>query len=765
MSTDETDTHATAALGLGYATLQLVRAQQTAHSHPDATVRARAVQRVARWYRILQQGQSGRARYGSRTPLAGIPAWVTLDIATGGFATGELSAGGGLSRYEQDLASTLPGIRPGHERCDLNLYFLSEHGRNALWADLLSGSYAIELPEHAALPVVAWLLQHGREDEAQAIVGTIAPFFDRLRFFPAPAAAEPPSSSVFLASAGRIRAELLQLAPPRAIMTQREAITRWLPTYDTAVELFLDTYIDGWPCQHYRPGWTQRAAEAVSHFTAAQQATGWTKEPQYHRVAELHAWLQRCGTAPQALSGRDVGRIRRIVDDFVRRYGRPGSEQHRQLRQRQRNWLAAPTRDRAAKAVADRLGTCAADDGIADITALLQPISAEEAKAFSLPVAAPLPPSVQRRIQRTTLAPIATLVEQGLVGSGDVLAVLLPQLSAQIDAAAIDDEALRRLYAKTYQAFRRRRSLLLLDLQRQVALHELPWVAAIKPQHARKGSAAARARELLASTAALALTAFPHALLPNTLLREFRALARIAGLPCELAEELAADIFMGRFSGVFVRAAKRAMPLLAGTLYANYYGIDARTVQQVMALPEPKAQDARAARDEFADLCAQRADTHGLRRSPAVNGCVIEQQQILTTHNLAPLFLDLDLADRLQPQLPAMALACFDWICRRQEMKIPERAQLVSLKNGAYAWRQMLFYLSLADASGRDAALAAIGERFHTRKPALRQRFKPVLAGLWRAAAGTVLPPGPGQARAFLGWSAEPHWLLPPKKR
>ena len=47
-------------------------------------------------------------------------------------------------------------------------------------------------------------------------------------------------------------------------------------------------------------------------------------------------------------------------------------------------------------------------------------------------------------------------------------------------AAGIDDPSLRLLYGAVYAAFRRRRSLLLLDLAHQVRLEELPWVRAIE---------------------------------------------------------------------------------------------------------------------------------------------------------------------------------------------------------------------------------------------------------------------------------------------
>jgi hypothetical protein len=58
------------------------------------------------------------------------------------------------------------------------------------------------------------------------------------------------------------------------------------------------------------------------------------------------------------------------------------------------------------------------------------------------------------------------------------------------------------------------------------------------------------------------------------LVRELAALGREAGEDLPWVEELAADIFMGRFSAKYLRAAQLAGHLLADSLYARYYDID-----------------------------------------------------------------------------------------------------------------------------------------------------------------------------------------------
>jgi hypothetical protein len=64
--------------------------------------------------------------------------------------------------------------------------------------------------------------------------------------------------------------------------------------------------------------------------------------------------------------------------------------------------------------------------------------------------------------------------------------------------------------------------------------------------------------------------------------------------------------------------------------------------------------------------------------------------------NLAALFAGLGLAQAMHGQLGEMAKQCFRWICRRHQMKVDNwHACVIMLKNTAYAWRQMVFFLAL----------------------------------------------------------------------
>ncbi|HYW11568.1 MAG TPA: hypothetical protein VE871_06405, partial [Longimicrobium sp.] len=343
------------------------------------------------------------------------------------------------------------------------------------------------------------------------------------------------------------------------------------------------------------------------------------------------------------------------------------------------------------------------------------------------------------------------------------LARVIPAITAQVRAEGLPDPELRRLYGAVYQAFRRRRSLLLLDLQSQVKTGELPWMRAMEAR--REGSAGTRelSRRALERITALAITSFPQQIVPNKLLRELRALAEAADLRLPLVDELAADIFMDAFAGTFLRAAQAAGALLEGSLYERYYGISyarLRSIDDVKPMPYGGAPASAG----FFRLCLERAAPEDAGRSfVARNGTIIEQAQILTTHNLAVLFGALGLGETLRSRLGELASRSLVWICAHLQQPAPDyHTRLRGVKNAAYAWRQMVFYLSLAPEDATRAFLGWAKDHVATQPADFQKRFRPALQGLARAIDGkpVITADEPDGARHFLGWTTHTHWLL-----
>ncbi len=767
----------------GYPLGQLVKALSSAGE--------RATLRVKQWRRVIAGMFDGTLRIGSRAPVASIPPWVTLEVVHGGFATGNLAAGGPLLPHESSKLEGLSALSQASERGALNSHFLEDVGRGELVAMLTDGRFRVHVPEEAALLVVVWLLERGDAKRAGKLIEAISPFFDRLRFYPAPHSRPVRTgTAVCVETAGESAARLRAKRPQRSVERMKEAIRVWTPLHDRATALFLETVegampalrttasgklmrqpngqpiVDGgWPCRHYAEDWRARAQQLlVDHRDArARHRLCGKPEAPKENFARLRGYLEKCVQDPRSLTGRDVGMIRKILASQVTRHGAPGSSRLQRTRAEQARSAARPLHHSIAGVLAQRLEQYPQDEGVPDLVTALGPLSAEEASRVDASVGEPLPAPVVAKAMRCLEAPIESLVAQGLLPSSESMARVLPLLTAQVRAAAIGDPQLRRIYQAVYVAFRRRRSLLLLDLESQVKLGELPWISVIEPWVGSDTASREAARASLTQAATLAIDGFPHTLLPNTLIKELRALAAGAGVSLPLVDELAADIFMGAFSSSFLRAAQTAARLLEGTLYERYYGLP---YQQVLQLDDVEQQRFGApVSPGFARLCQDLAGAKdGAPWSVARNGTIIEHAQILTTHNLATLFTGLDLRRTLRGKLPLLARRCFQWICRRQQMRIDDwRAQLQMMKNTAYAWRQMVFYLSLMEPAETGAFLEWSAEHLGDQKDEFRQHFEPVMAGLCAVAAGDRFgadgnhPTSGG--RRFLGWSIGPHWL------
>ncbi|MDX2677271.1 hypothetical protein [Streptomyces soliscabiei] len=752
----------------GYAAGQLAKALTTALTHDDPDTRNRAAERQRAWRSVLAGMANGLLRIGSRTPVEGLPAWVTPAVLRGGFATGEPSAGGPLTKYEVEAARRA-GV-PQHRRA-LFAYWLSEDGLAQLCALLDSGRYEVTVPEEAALLTVAWLARAGETDAALTLVEELAPFADRLRFTPRPADRPAPDTATVhrrtVAEAGRTLARRRTNA---AVETQREALAVWQPFGDELLAHWLETADAGQPgrvgTRVPDDAWHERGAELLRRYhDLARRHTLCTKhlKPQ-ENLAILRGALEET-VVGRELDARGLGLLRHTVTSMVRRRGLPGSTELRSLRREQAAQAALPSHHALAQLVLRRLSGLDQQAGVAEVAPLVAPVSGDEARESGLPAGAVIPAGVRRPVEAALSAPLGTLVERGIVPSAEVLAELVPQLIGVTTAQAYPHPALRTLAAAHHRAFAGRRSLLLLRLQRQVRAEELPWVRAVAGQRTdpEAGEVSARALRQLGE---LAVQAFPGTLLPNPLIRELSVLARQAELGAPLVEELAADIFMGTFTPKFLTAARIAAELLGGgSLYERYYGIDYGAVRNLAIVESGEALTrSYGARTSpgFAKLCVGRAqdasssfDQRHRHRSPAANGMVIEQAQILTTHNLATLVHRVGITPAVGWE--DLARRCFITVCRLTTRVQADPRPLPTIKDVAYAWRQLLFHLSLCTPDERTRTLAWLPGEL-TRHPAhVTARLAPALTGLHQVAEGGR--PDEGTGRLLLGWTTADHWL------
>ncbi|GAA1438668.1 transcriptional regulator [Nocardiopsis tropica] len=741
----------------GHAVGRLAEAFTAALTHEDPRVREAAEKRADAWRLVVAGMADGTLDIGSSTPVRHLPPWVTLEIAPGGFATGRAVAGGRLRPHEEDLARRhgLPATRSA-----LYAHHLTQDGLAELSALLDSGAYEIDVPEQAALLGVAWLVRAGDTAGALRLLAAVEPFADTLCFTPRPAPFhELPGHVVHRASAGEVRADLDRRTRRRSPaenrpLVQQEALAVWNPFADRVLAHWWQTR-EGDRVDGRRPeGWRARGADLLAEYARlAAEHTLCTKHRRPKENLAVMLAALREAVESDGPTARSRGLLQHAVDSVVRKRGLPGSPAHSALRTAQAAHAARPTHDVLAGLVSARLAGLPQDSGVPRIEEALAPATREEADGLRVPVGWPVPAPLRRIALRAAAAPLDDLVALGVVPSAEVMAELVPALTASAEATAAPDPALSRLVAAHHRAFSRRRSLMLLNLESQVRAGRLPWVQALRPHLSDTGPRREAVSRLIPELGASALTHFPGTVLPNPLVREFNAVSRSAGLDLPWLEELAADIFTGEFAPKFLRAAKAAAALVEGTAYARYYDIDCAGV---LALEEAPPAGSADRTSPFALLCAERAGLRGA--GVASSGTVIEQAQILTTHNLATLVG--------AGAAPAAGWADLAWRAHALAVAAVERLPLVGTPRGhvrsaAFSWRQAVFFLSLCPVPEQREAVARMEESLPARPRHTRERMAPVVAGLRRVVDGGPLVEGGGDgARRFLGWSEEQHWML-----
>lgn len=390
-----------------------------------------------------------------------------------------------------------------------------------------------------------------------------------------------------------------------------------------------------------------------------------------------------------------------------------------------------------------------------------------------------IPLGLRRKVLRARLATLTELVDAGLVQSSEQLATLVPPLTAAAAAMGTVEKAaafgvglseqavsqLRTLEFALRTAFASRRSLLLLNLESQVKYHELPWARALRdgtaaapsvtdPSGSGQGllsgalaaltspfvtprehndnasgvqevSSVAAARDTLELVVGICFTRWPETILPNKLLPALRTLAQSALIPMPqelaLVDEVAADIFMGRFTQKYEHAAKHAAALLQDTPYARYYGLGG--VYDMYTAGGQVDGPGGSTAGLLGDVCVGRADEafralsgrggggHGRGYSVAANGMVVEQEQIITSHSLAGVWQAIGFGPGGAAAGSVDAAACAELAFERVVQMLEQvgdssvgtggwRTRMQLCKRAAYGYRQALFFLSVA--GGRD---------------------------------------------------------------
>lgn len=657
---------------------QLRKAQIAEKQVADAEAQARAEQRVASWLRVLTGVATGKLKIGSATPVRGFPAWLTPQVIRGGFVTGRAAAGGPLEADEIALAQRL-GIEPN--RASLFAWFQSDDGRRQLDAWLDSGSYRLDLPEHGALLAVAWLRQQDHMDNAAHVLGLLEHWSSRVRFWPYELE-QPEVPGVHIATLPAVAHRLAGKRPQSRVEAERTTLSVWNPFCDKVLDHWLAARrADGAIGELFSASWIEGAKNLRAEY---RQLTSEHTLPKRH--ADTSGTLQLLLAGFQApLEGYSdvpaMARAQTAVSRALAKRGEPGSPQFKELRAQQAHIAALPSHASLAHEAAARLNSTGSGGAVADPLALLDGLPAADL------------PAVRKTARQATQAPLPVLLRERIVRSAESLATLAPQLTAETVAARYQQSTAGLLAKRLYLAFANRRSLLLVDLQSQTTIDQIPWYSLLE-ESGVSGQKHPLAHAQALDLAGLALKYFPGTVLPNSLVKELARLFELAGSQVPITYELAADIFMGTFSPVFQRAAQQAAAVVGGTLYADYYGIDYAQILALTSPPRASSSSRRSSADTvpgFDYLVLSRAGIAAQHRSYSVasSGKAIEQAQILTTHNLA-LLVNAGIS------MDWVAQAHAAWKTVKEHLaKTTGENSLHHRKNAAYAWRQTVFYLAL----------------------------------------------------------------------
>jgi len=629
------------------------------------------------------------------------------------------------------------------KRETLFLALLSDKGLAWLKELLASRRYKIKRPEDAALPVVAWLIENGRVNDAALVVAEISQYASELRFMPE-AAPEPVQNTelVHRFSSNDARRRLLNYGSNSRIETQREALSVWIPFMDRLVAHWLELIDDDDFTRHKKvasENWRETASALLDEYETLKIKHTLCRK--YHNKKEnllILITATRDFLSHERPSRANLsGRVPYAVACYVKAHGRPGEARLTALREGQARIASLPPHKIIAETIADRLPK--SDDGLTNAEELLSPP----------PLNAPVPKRVCNIVRGALKASLPELIKRGIVPSAEVMAELIPQLTASEISRSYADENLGLLIAEAYKAFCRRRSLLLLNLASQVRFNELPWIKAVQNECQNTGYHAAVALRL----AAHAVDYFPGVILPNPLVEQLNALYGFAGKKRIFVEELAADIFMGRFAQKFDDATLTAATMLRGTLYEKYYDLDYADFEERVA-------GARLPRVLSAKTMLEQAVKKHVDESPNFvvrNGMLLERAQIYTTHNLATLVAEGVKFERSYEELSFMAFEqALRLIARGRKLNnLGYRHNcLRAIKNAAYAWRQAIFFLSISPEITIDAlicraeklSLDMFGESTNRE---LFERLKTASRGE---------RPMENQ-HIFLGWTSGSHWL------
>ncbi len=317
-----------------------------------------------------------------------------------------------------------------------------------------------------------------------------------------------------------------------------------------------------------------------------------------------------------------------------------------------------------------------------------------------------LPQTLARRVRRIRRASLSELVRAGNISSVEVLAEMVEVLELSLFRDCYAPEVWK-LMSSLFDVCRRLQTSWHYPLREPHArFRNLPWVKPF-PETAAE-SFAELARHMLA----LIWEAFPHVMLSSTACHLLNRLLARSGRDLVLGEVVAINGRQRCVDEKFLQLANLTVEASRDTLYSRYY-----------PLPRGPFHDPK----DFGATCILLARLRGESEDRIIGQeMIIEEQQILTSANLWPLYQEL----RLQVDPASATQEILTFLGR--EMRLPKQTPRQRRKRRrriGQAWRQMVFFLSLCPFEQASALLTEA-------HGSLDRDFAPYLEALRKALEG-----------------------------
>jgi hypothetical protein len=474
-------------------------------------------------------------------------------------------------------------VKPQEPGWDKNEKWLTDEGLAKTTDMLATGRFRVDVPEHGALLSVVYLMAAGQAERASQVIAAISPYFSVLRFWPTELKVPAPAPSLHWWTAGEARAALearLERLKGKfdefaSSDAQRETSLRFFGRLAT----FLSSTRDGTSSECFvfasNDGATmQRQAEAAAEFVAEHDALAqrFGVTALFGHNNRLHGLIESARIFARACQGgapdekavgvaRGMGRF--ALKRFEKKFGALGS---------------ADFDEKFAAALRVKTGNPEAQkdlvQGVSAHIEALRGLNPGEGIKDELATGPRLPHAFSKILKRCV---ICKDLQEVAVPSADVLSELVSRAAAVAECSVIEDPTGSRLLFALREAFSKRRSLMLFNLEKQVTMDELPWAAPFLEIVAQRAASFSGGQSPLTAVAKSVITAtlthFPFTRVPNMIVRALAAIPGPHHNPPPVYD-VAADIFQGAFSDSFAEAAVFAARRLAGTPYERYYGLE-----------------------------------------------------------------------------------------------------------------------------------------------------------------------------------------------